>query len=216
MVQNWFMEKRSKQPDASNIYDWLELPVSRAPSFLKKKTLDYSNFEKEETMNIVNESSEFSSSLLTNSSQTNDHLSGAVIPPMLAPQSTMPEYFMSNKAKAVLASEGIQKISFEHFKKAAGFDYDEMAWLIGVARNTLINKKGAERFDISISEKIISLAELFTHGIDVFGSMDSFKNWLVQPNRALGMVTPFSLLCSQYGRNEVDTILGRIEWGVYS
>lgn len=141
---------------------------------------------------------------------------GAFIPPMLAPQSTEPEFFLSNFQKAQLVAQGIQKVSFENFKKEADLDYTQLAWLLDCARNTLINKKGTDVFDATLSEKLVGLAEVYTRGIDVLGSLSVMLEWLQRPNRAMGGVTPFSLLQSAYGRAEVLTILGRIEWGVYS
>ncbi len=138
------------------------------------------------------------------------------IEPMLYPQTHVPEYFMDNYQKAKLATDGISKQSFEHFKQRAKLDYNQTAELLSVARNTLINKKGTETFDTSISEKLISLSEVYTHGFNVFGDENAFISWLKTPNTALGMITPFSLLKTQYGRQEVQHVLGRIEWGVYS
>lgn len=139
-----------------------------------------------------------------------------VIPPMLAPQSTQAEFLLSNFQKAMLVAQGISKVAFEHFKKTASLDYSQMAWLLDCARNTLINKKGTDVFDATLSEKLVGLAEVYTRAIDVFGSLEATQQWLHHTNRALGGVTPFSLLQSSYGRAEVLACLGRIEWGVFA
>jgi uncharacterized protein (DUF2384 family) len=39
---------------------------------------------------------------------------------------------------------------------------------------------------------------------------------MVAPNKALGGKAPFDIINSQFGREEVKNILGRIEYGVYS
>src|SRR5262249_55370620 len=41
-------------------------------------------------------------------------------------------------------------------------------------------------------------------------------HWLNSPNRALGGVTPMSMLETEGGAHEVINILGRIDYGVYS
>lgn len=138
------------------------------------------------------------------------------IEPMLFPQTDVPEYFMDNFKKAGLVSAGISKQSFERFKQMAGLDYNQLADLLGVARNTLINKKGNDVFDVHISEKVLAIAEVYTHGLSVFEDDGAFKHWLGLPNTALGGVAPFSLLGNQFGCLEVHKVLGRIEWGVYS
>lgn len=138
------------------------------------------------------------------------------IAPMLAPQVTQAEFLLSNHQKAKLVAQGIQKVSFENFKKVASLDYTQMAWLLDCARNTLINKKGTDTLDATLSEKLIGLAEVYTRGIDVFGSLEAMQQWLHHTNMALGGITPFSLLQSSYGRAEVLDCLGRIEWGVFA
>lgn len=136
--------------------------------------------------------------------------------PLLAPDTAFPEFFMDNHAKAMLVQQGISKHAFEHFKKAAHLDYDQLAQLIGVSRKTLINKKGAEVFDRLVSEQLLSLAELYSHGAAALGSLAAFVHWLQVPCRAFGGQLPFGLLATQFGRREVDQVLGRIEWGVYA
>jgi putative toxin-antitoxin system antitoxin component (TIGR02293 family) len=138
------------------------------------------------------------------------------VSPLLAPQSAVPEHFMSNLEKAKLVKEGISKVSFEHFKSLTELDYNQMSVLLSAARNTLINKRGEEPFSFDISEKLVSLAEVYTHGLSVFENWEKLRVWLKKPNRALGGEVPFDLLPSHYGRSQVHIILGRIEWGVYS
>jgi len=213
------MENFHEKPTAASIYDWLEKPVVRTPGFKKP----YPDEHDMDDVTLVNEAG-FYPEVITERGKSvsfNNYAEGNSdyfinIKPMLQPQIDQPEYFMNNHSKALMAQRGISKVSFESFKNRTGLDYNQLAFLLSVARNTLINKKGEELFDVTISEKLISLAEVYTHGFDVFGSEDTFIKWLNAPNRALGMVTPFSMLHTQYGRQEVQNVLGRIEWGVYS
>lgn len=211
------MKRKINQSDTTDIYAFLEMPVSRSPqsSGMRASSHALSGLV-QDTGNFAN-APEFGT-ITYDESAPYGQQGGAVVNiiPLLQPQATQPEFFLDNFEKAQLAQSGISKLSFEHFKLRTGLDYNQLAWLLSVARNTLINKKGEDVFDVTISEKLISLAEVYTHGFDVFGSEDGFIEWLNHPNRALGMVTPFSLLQTQYGRQEVQNILGRIEWGVYS
>jgi putative toxin-antitoxin system antitoxin component (TIGR02293 family) len=213
------MQNFDEKPSAASIYDWLEKPVVRTPGSRKPYPDEYDIND----VTQVNEVGFYPEKITggSRSSSVNTYAEGNSdyqinIKPMLHPQIDQPEFFMNNHSKALMAQKGISKVSFENFKSRAGLDYNQMALLLSVARNTLINKKGEELFDVTISEKLISLAEVYTHGFDVFGSEHTFIEWLNAPNRALGMVTPFSMLHSQYGRQEVQNVLGRIEWGVYS
>jgi putative toxin-antitoxin system antitoxin component (TIGR02293 family) len=197
-----------------NINDWLEKP--------KKRTPGYKHFSDEGSFSSAADDGIATKYQLRAAASSLELIPGVTkayhvkVGPMLFPQTNIPEYYMDNYQKADLASNGISKESFEYFKQKARLDYNQISELLSAARNTLINKKGAETFDISISEKLVSLAEVYTHGFDVFGDEKSFIGWLNTPNTALGMVTPFSMLHTQYGRQEVHDVLGRIEWGVYS
>ena len=68
-----------------------------------------------------------------------------------------------------------------------------------------------ERADVSERwQQIITRAE------EVFGNPEKAHRWLRKPNRALGGRVPVDLVASENGTRDVETILGRIEYGVYS
>ncbi len=52
--------------------------------------------------------------------------------------------------------------------------------------------------------------------VDVFGEAEKAQAWLDRPNRVLVGATPRSLLSTPEGREQVLTLLGRIEHGVHS
>jgi putative toxin-antitoxin system antitoxin component (TIGR02293 family) len=127
-----------------------------------------------------------------------------------------PESHLTAFEKIVLVREGISKKSLEHLKEKSGLDYDELASTLDVARATLINKKGAEKFSANVSEKIVGLADIYSYGYEVFEDKEAFNQWIKRPNKTLGGSTPYELLDSQFGREEVRNLIGRIEYGVYS
>lgn len=127
-----------------------------------------------------------------------------------------PQSKMTAFEKIDLIRSGISKTDFEGFKQKAGLDYDQLAATLSVARATLINKKGSEKFNQTLSEKIVSLADIYAYGYEVFEDTDRFNNWIFRPNKALGGLVPFDLLDNQYGREEVKDLIGRIDYGVYS
>jgi putative toxin-antitoxin system antitoxin component (TIGR02293 family) len=58
--------------------------------------------------------------------------------------------------------------------------------------------------------------EILARAIEFLEDEHKAMHWLTTPNRALGGVVPMALLDSPEGKEEVLTILGRIEYGVYS
>jgi putative toxin-antitoxin system antitoxin component (TIGR02293 family) len=51
---------------------------------------------------------------------------------------------------------------------------------------------------------------------EVFGDMSAGRTWLMSPQRALGGAKPFDYASTEVGALEVDRLLGRIDYGVYS
>jgi putative toxin-antitoxin system antitoxin component (TIGR02293 family) len=127
-----------------------------------------------------------------------------------------PENKLTGMEKMELVEEGISKQSLEALKQQMGFDYDQLAQVLNVARATLINKKSSEKFNTDLSDKIMNLADIISYGFEVFEDQAHFKSWLLNPVRALGGKRPFDLLHTSFGRDEVRDLLGRIDHGVYS
>jgi putative toxin-antitoxin system antitoxin component (TIGR02293 family) len=118
--------------------------------------------------------------------------------------------------KMQMAEKGVSKIYLEKLKNMANLDYQRLATALAVTRATLINKKKEEKFNAVLSERIVGLTDIYDYGFKVFEDKEKFNRWMVAPNKALGGKAPFDIINSQFGREEVKNILGRIEYGVYS
>ncbi len=134
----------------------------------------------------------------------------------LAAGRSLPLSGMTPLQKMAISKKGITKSYLEKFKKTAELDYDKLADALAVTRATLINKKGNEKFNAGLSERIVSLADLYAYGYEVFEDHSAFNQWMHTSNQALGGLTPLSITNSLYGREEVKNLIGRIAYGVYS
>jgi putative toxin-antitoxin system antitoxin component (TIGR02293 family) len=112
--------------------------------------------------------------------------------------------------------KGVSKTQFEEIKKQTGLDYEILARILSVTKATLHNKKGAEKFNATISERLFRLVDIYTFGCEVFGEKEQFDRWLKSPIRSTGWIPPIELLDTVYGMEEVKNIIGRIAWGVLS
>lgn len=127
-----------------------------------------------------------------------------------------PESKMTAIEKMNISKSGVTKKDLVGLKEKSSLDYDKLAKTLSVTRATLINKKLTEKFNPSLSERIIGLAEIYSYGFEVFEDKAQFNSWINSPNKALAGKTPYDLLDSQFGREELMSIIGRIEYGVYS
>lgn len=123
---------------------------------------------------------------------------------------------MSAFEKMEILRQGLSKSNLIELKEKSGLGYDQLANVLSVARATLINKKGVATFGQELSEKILSLADIYSYGYTVFGNENSFNEWVILPNNALGGIPPLQILNNQFGREEVRNLIGRIQYGVYS
>jgi len=126
------------------------------------------------------------------------------------------EHKLTGFEKISLVQKGVSKKALEGMKGRFGWDYNQLSDVLSVARAKLINKKGDERFDKGVSEKIVSIADVYAFGYEVFEDEANFNRWVFRPNIALGGQAPFHFLDTQFGREEVKNIIGRIAYGVYS
>ncbi|WP_198170221.1 type II RES/Xre toxin-antitoxin system antitoxin [Mucilaginibacter arboris] len=126
------------------------------------------------------------------------------------------EWQMTAVEKMNMARNGLSKRDLESLKSKTNLDYDKLSTLLSTTRATLINKKGTEHFSVALSERIVSIADIYSYGFEVFEDVTKFNEWVFKPNRALGGKQPFELLDNQFGREEIKNLIGRIDYGVYS
>lgn len=87
---------------------------------------------------------------------------------------------------------------------------------LGIAKRTLERRKHKGRLLPEESERLYRLAKVLAFAESVLGDKQKARRWLSSPNRALGNVTPLSMLETEAGADEVTNVLGRIEHGVFS
>ena len=75
-------------------------------------------------------------------------------------------------------------------------------------------KKHDKSFEPIHSERILEIAKLQKRGIDIFGSLENFDQWMNSKIIALGVIKPKELLDSLFGISILNDEFTRIEHGV--
>jgi putative toxin-antitoxin system antitoxin component (TIGR02293 family) len=122
----------------------------------------------------------------------------------------------SNFDKISTVKQGVSKDTLAQFKQLIALDYGRLSSILGTTKTTLHKKQGTEKFSLSVSEKFVTLVDLYTYGYEVFGDEEKFNRWIQTENRALGNTIPLDLLDTIFGINEVRNLIGRIEHGLFS
>jgi putative toxin-antitoxin system antitoxin component (TIGR02293 family) len=104
----------------------------------------------------------------------------------------------------------------QNLQKALDLPMEKVASVLGMSRATLHRRKLQGKIDREESEKLVRYQTLLKNAEKVFGDARSAREWLAHPQRGLGNAVPLEFAKSELGAREVDNLLGRIEYGVYS
>jgi putative toxin-antitoxin system antitoxin component (TIGR02293 family) len=113
--------------------------------------------------------------------------------------------------------EGLAVTSVERVMKGLGIESTEsLLPIIGMSSRTYARRKQSNQALTPLeSDRLYRLAKIESLAEGVLGDKESANDWLQSPNRALG-AAPLTLLDTEAGTEQVETILSRIEHGVYS
>jgi len=93
---------------------------------------------------------------------------------------------------------------------------ETLAAKLGISKATLHRRKIEGRLDAAESERVLRFARLMGKAIHVFGSENNAREWLNKAQFGLGGAVPLDYAETEIGAREVENLLGRIEYGVYS
>jgi putative toxin-antitoxin system antitoxin component (TIGR02293 family) len=93
---------------------------------------------------------------------------------------------------------------------------DRLVPMLGISKATLHRRKLAGRLDAAESDRVVRFARLLGRAATVMESLESGRCWLMSPQVGLGGSVPLEYAETEVGAREVEDLLGRIEYGVYS
>ena len=112
--------------------------------------------------------------------------------------------------------KGLRFSELETLQTSIGMPFEQLAAKLCISRSTLQRRKAAGRLSPDESDKVLRFARLLEHATDVFGDVDKGRAWLKHPQYGLGGAVPLDYAETEIGAREVDNLLGRIDYGVYS
>lgn len=116
-----------------------------------------------------------------------------------------------------LVRQGLPTASVKQVAKYYGIPESRVATLVGTSGRTIERLRKAHKpLNSTWSDRLYRLARIGARAVEVFESEETARKWLNRPNRALGGEVPLNLLDTDAGAEQVDELLTRIEYGVYS
>lgn len=111
---------------------------------------------------------------------------------------------------------GLEFRELEALRQGLDLSMDRLTANLGLSRATLHRRKASGRLTSAESDKIVRFARLLGQAAQVFGGPEEAREWLKTPQRGLGGAVPLAYAQTEAGAREVEKLLGRIDYGVYS
>ena len=112
--------------------------------------------------------------------------------------------------------KGLRFSELETLQNSLHMPFEQLAAKLAISRSTLQRRKAAGRLSPDESDKVMRLSRLLEHATNVFGDVEKARAWLKHPQYGLGGAVPLDYAETEVGAREVDNLLGRIDYGVYS
>jgi len=107
--------------------------------------------------------------------------------------------------------QGVTRKALNHLSRKIGRSVSLLAEILPASYSTLTKK---EVFDKATSGHILLIEGIFSYGVEVFGDLDKFNQWLDIPVSGLDDATPFSLLDTSFGIELIKDELSKIDYGL--
>lgn len=124
--------------------------------------------------------------------------------------SPAPKDFIKNIRK------GLSFKSVIDVSKELEMSQQELSKTIGMNVRTLARRREQNKLEVDEGDRLYRLVHIYAFAVKVLKDKKFAIQWLNSPKAALDGEIPFHLVDTQAGTKEVENLLGRIEYGVYS
>ncbi len=113
--------------------------------------------------------------------------------------------------------KGLEYSSMEHFIRKANLRREEAIDFVGISARTMVRRKEKGRFSTDESDRLVRAARIISRAQQLFeGDAAAANRWLKTSQPALGGATPMEYAGTEAGAREVEALINRLEYGVFS
>src|SRR5256886_7247061 len=112
--------------------------------------------------------------------------------------------------------KGLRFSELKSLQDSIDLPFEQLAAQLAISRSTLQRRKAAGRLSPDESDKVIRYSRLVQQAADFFGEIGKARAWLKHPQYGLGGAVPLDYARTEAGAREVENLLGRMKYGVYS
>ncbi|HUX11707.1 MAG TPA: antitoxin Xre/MbcA/ParS toxin-binding domain-containing protein [Spirochaetia bacterium] len=108
---------------------------------------------------------------------------------------------------------GLPRAAFDLVRENLGTTIEKLSEIAGIPTRTLARR---EKFKPDESDRLYRIDSVFQRAVAVLENVESARSWMGSPQRALGGRKPLDCCDTLAGAQEVERLLGRVEYGVFS
>lgn len=113
--------------------------------------------------------------------------------------------------------KGLEYSSMEHFIRNANLQREEAVGFVGISPRTLVRRKEKGRLSPDESDRLVRAARIVSQAQQLFeGDVMAANRWLKTAQPALGGASPMEYAGTEAGAREVEALIHRLEYGVFS
>jgi putative toxin-antitoxin system antitoxin component (TIGR02293 family) len=113
--------------------------------------------------------------------------------------------------------KGLEYGAMEHFIRNANLQREEAIGFVGISPRTLVRRKEKGRLSPDESDRLVRAARIVSQARQLFeGDAEAANRWLKTSQPALGGTTPMDYAGTEAGAREVEALIHRLEYGVFS
>ena len=112
---------------------------------------------------------------------------------------------------------GLPYSALEQLQRNTGIDREAFSRWIQIAPRTQARRKVQGRFTSEESDRLLRAARVFGRVLEFYrGNRAGAARWMTSKPRALGGATPLEISRTELGAREVEVLIERIRYGVYT
>lgn len=112
---------------------------------------------------------------------------------------------------------GLPVRELEDLRESLGVSMDKLIGMLGISKSSLHRRRKADqRLATDQSDRVVRYARLMSLAVEVLETAEQARQWLSIPQVGLGGAVPLEFAETEVGAREVEDLLGRIEYSVYS
>lgn len=123
---------------------------------------------------------------------------------------------LSEKYLRVTVQKGLPFATFEVVRSEFDISQKQLSEILDISSRTISRRKEMQKFTPVESDRLYRIIRIVKMAEETFGDSDRATTWMKTPNRGLGGDVPLYILNTDIGTQQVEEILQRINYGIYS